>query len=159
MEIDIITYTPEQFATLSGEQLLKVQEAQLEKNRLTGNLTKNLQKEKDNLIKNGMYTSGIFELMQAEMTAACDQKVEMVRQGLLFYLHYSVKTDVGSAPYTVDYALSDTERFNIVKTYYETAYTDGKERFNAFVADPVAKSYLGELYAPLYHYFLDFSKA
>ena len=159
MEIDIIAYTAEQFAALSEEQLLKVQEAQLEKNRLMGKLTKNLQDEKDNLIKNGMFTSGIFELMQAEMTAACNQEVEMLRQGLLFYLHYSAKTDVGGAPYTVDYALSDTERFNIVKAYYETVYTDGKERFNAFVADSVAKSYLGELYAPLYHYFLDLSKA
>jgi len=150
MEIDIIAYTAEQFAALSEEQLLKVQEAQLEKNRLMGKLTKNLQDEKDNLIKNGMFTSGIFELMQAEMTAACNQEVEMLRQGLLFYLHYSAKTDVGGAPYTVDYSLTYEQRYAAVKAYYDGAYTDATERYEALRADGVAKVYLGELYPTLH---------
>ena len=158
MEIDIINYTAEQYAQLTDEQLLKVQEAQMKKNRLQGNLEKNLQKKKDALIKNRMFSSSIFSMMETTMREDCEEEIEMVRQSLLFYLHYSAKAVIGEAPYMVNYALSDTERFEIVKTYYETTYTDGKLRFEAFSKDTIAKAYLGELYAPLYHYFLDFTK-
>ena len=158
MIMDIIGYTAEQLATLSDEQILKVQEAQLKKDRLTENLTRALQKEKDKLIDNGTFTSGLFECLQTELSEKCEREIDMIRQGLLFYLHYSLKTDIGSAPYIVDYSLTDAERVNVVKEYYETKYSNGKERFDAFVGDSIAKVYLGELYAPLYHYFLDFSK-
>ena len=59
------------------------------------------------------------------------------------------------APYSVDYSLPVEDRFAIVKTYYETNYSDGNERFVAFQQDTVAVQYLGELDAPVYDYFLD----
>ena len=156
MEIDIISYTEEQYAALSDAQLLEIQEAQLKKDRLQTRLTKNLQKEKDGLIEKGMYDSGLYALIEAELTSAYEQEVEAVRQSLLFYLHYTAKPngDV-SAPYVVNYALSDVERFSIVKEYYESTYTDTAERFSAFKKDLIAKSYLGEMYEPLYIYFRD----
>jgi hypothetical protein len=58
-----------------------------------------------------------------------------------------------SAPYKVDYSLSEGERLLIVKAYYEDTYADEYERFAAFKKDEFAKVYLGELYAPLHDYF------
>ena len=159
MEIDIITYTPAQFAALTEEQLLEVKSAQLKKNRLAANLEEDLLKEKHRLVKNGVFLSEIWPLAQEKLQTAYEQEVAAVRDALLFYLQYSAKPDdttTESAPYTVDYSLDYLERFSIVKTYYETAYEDGKERFDTFKADKVAAQYLGEMYAPLYDYLLDF---
>lgn len=158
MVIDIISYTDEQFAALSEEQILEVKEAQLKKNKLYLKLEENLQKEKAKLSSNGILRSELWTLLHDEMWAQYEAEVELLREGLLFYLRFSSKpsdAEEETTPYEVNYALSDTERFNIVKTYYETAYTDGTERFEAFKADKVAPQYLGELYAPLYDYFLE----
>ena len=61
-------------------------------------------------------------------------------------------------PYEVDYALSYEERLSVVKSYYEETYTNAQERFDEFRKDTVAPQYLGELYMPLYDYFLSYSK-
>lgn len=157
MEIDIISYTPAQYAKLTEEQILKVQAAQLKKNKLEKELTENLNKEKCNLIKNGTLISGMWNKIQNKLRTACMQEVEALRDELLFYLQYSFKPSEGessSAPYLVDYSLSMEERLDIVRTYYENSYTDSQARINAFKADDVAVQYLGELYAPLYDYIL-----
>ena len=158
MVIDIISYTDAQFAALTDEQLLEVQQAQLKKNRLKAALNEDLEKQKFRLIDNGIFLSTIWRWVQWKLNKTYNDEVENIRNSLLFYLRFSGKTnggDVDSAPYTVDYSLSDIERFNVVKTYYETTYTDGTQRFEAFKADVVAAQYLGELYAPLYDYFLE----
>ncbi len=158
MVIDIISYTDQQFAALSEEQLLEVKEAQLKKNKLYLKLEKNLQKEKAKLSDNGILRSELWTLLHDELWAQYEAEVELIREGLLFYLRFSSKPsgeEEETVAYEVNYALTDTERFNIVKTYYETTYTDGAKRFEAFKADKVAPQYLGELYAPLYDYFLE----
>ena len=129
MEIDIISYTPTQYAALTEEQLLEVKSAQLKKNRLTVALEEDLQKEKHRLVKNGIFLSSIWDIVQSKLRAAYNQEVENLRDGLLFYLRYSAKpsdSEVSKAPYVVDYSLTETERLEIVKTYYENTYTDGK---------------------------------
>ena len=80
-----------------------------------------------------------------------EQEVENLRDGLLFYLRFASKPDAGAeAPYTVDYSFTYEQRMNVVRTYYDGAYTDAKLKFEAFQADKVAVNYLGERYAPLY---------
>lgn len=160
MTIDIISYTDAQFAALTEEQLLEVQSAQLKKNRLQAALEEDLQKQKYRLIDNGIFLSTIWRVIQWKLNRTYETEVENIRNGLLFYLRYSGKSpeEIGDAPYEVDYSLSDEERFAVVKTYYETAYANGEERFAAFKVDAVARRYLGELYAPLYDYFLEKSK-
>ncbi len=157
MEIDIITYTDEQFAALSLSKIEEVRSAQLKKNKLTAKLEEDIAYYKRKLIDQGTYVSGILEKKTTELTEAYESEVEVIREALLFYLHFGRDDgDEGSAsdaPYTVDYSLSEEERLAVVKTYYETAYTDASERFTVFSKDTVARTYLGELYASLYHYF------
>ncbi|MBE5740122.1 MAG: hypothetical protein E7349_04625 [Clostridiales bacterium] len=158
MVIDIISYTDAQFAALTEEQLLQVKSAQLKKNRLTAKLQTDLQKEKHRLIENGTYLSTMWQKIQSQLRSVYEQEVANIRDALLFYLRFAAKpedSETGDVPYTVDYSLSDVERFNIVKTYYEATYSDGVERFAAFKEDKIAPQYLGELYAPLYDYFLE----
>ena len=159
MEINIISYTAAQYAALTAEQLQEVRSAQIKKNKLDAAYLENLEKEKHRLTENGTLLSTMWQATQNRMYADYAKEVETLREGLLFYLHYSTKPDnpEGSeiaAPYKVDYSLSDTERFQIVKDYYMETYTSANERFLAFKADEVAVQYLGELYAPLYDYFL-----
>ena len=151
MEINIISYTPEQFAGLEVNQLKEVRAAQLKKNKLEAELVERLVKEKEKLLENGTYYSQTYSLLKTKLTREYSEKIAVVREGLLFYLHYSTKPTIEEqSPYPVDYSLSETERYQVVKAYYETTYPDGAERFNAFKQDTVARKYLGELYATLY---------
>ena len=140
MEIDIISYTAEQLAELTPEQLKEVRSAQLKKNKMAKDLEERLAKERQKLIHKGTYFSDAWGLLQKQLRKEHDKEVEILRDGLLFFL---------------DYSLSEEERFYVVQGYYQNAYTDGTERFNAFKEDTVAKQYLGELYASLYDYFLE----
>ena len=85
--------------------------------------------------------------------------MQILRDGLLFFLHYVAEdgkdkgTNGQDIPYLVDYSLSEEERMFIVKEYYETTYSDPVQRYTAFKADTFVKVYIGELYLPLHDYF------
>jgi hypothetical protein len=65
MVIDIISYSDEQFAAMTDEQLLEVQSAQMKKNRLMAALEEDLRKEKYRLIDNGTYLYSMWPLICA----------------------------------------------------------------------------------------------
>ncbi len=152
MTIDIITFADEQYDTLTDAQLQEVYEAQQKKDRLTWKLEEEKEEEKHRLVKNGTFVSNIWADYWARLTEEYEREVAYIREALLFYLRFSMKTE-GEAPYTVDYTLSEAERVVIVKAYYNGAYADAQERFTAFKADQVAIKYLGELYALTWDYF------
>lgn len=151
MTIDIISYTDEQFAALSEEQILEVESVQLKKNRLAKKLEEEKRAEKFRLLKAGIFRSPVWEKICASLEESYEQEVESLRDGLLFYLRFASKPDEGAeAPYTVDYSLTYEQRVSVVRGYYDEAYTDKQLKFEAFRADRVAVNYLGEMYAPLY---------
>ena len=89
MVIDIISYSDEQFAAMTDEQLLEVQSAQMKKNRLMAALEEDLRKEKYRLIDNGTYLSSMWPLIQEKLQKAYEQEVDLIRDALLFYLRFS----------------------------------------------------------------------
>lgn len=153
MKIDIISYTDSQYAAFTEEQIQEIKSAQLEKNRLERVLAEAKLKEKNRLIERGIFLSGIWEAYQAKLQAECDQKIESLRDSLIFYLRFSTKPDSYDTGYSVDYNLPVAERFAIVRQYYELTYTDPIERFEAFKQDKIAIVYLEEMYSPLHDYF------
>ena len=155
MEIDIISYTAEQFAELSDEQILEVQQAQLKKNKLKQRLEKDKQDEKNRLIENGTYFSQLWNLYCARLQHEYEQEVNAIRDALLFYLQYSSRVNNDGTLYDANYALSMYDRLLVVKSYYENHYEDANARFEAFKKDKVAIVYLGEFYSSLYDYFRD----
>ena len=155
MEINIISYTEEQLAALSASQLREVRTAQLKKNQLEDELAERLVKEKQRMLENGTYYSPAYGQLILQLKQTYGKKVETLRKSLLFYLHYSTKPQEEEySPYPLDYSLSETERYYVVKAYYETTYPDPVERLNAFKADTNARKYLGELYGTLHDVFL-----
>ena len=161
MKIDIISYTDEQYAQLTAEQLLEVRSAQLKKNRLDRELEKKKTDEKYRLVERGIFLSPLWDQYCEKLQKEYEDEVALLRDALLFFLRFSNKPpeeEVEENPYLLDYSLPEDERAVIVKEYYESTYADGKERFDAFVADPVAKQYLGEWYGTMYDYFLENSK-
>jgi len=155
MTIDIIEYTEDQFASLSTEKLIEIRAAQKKKDALTAALNEQIAQERRNLIDKGAYPSDVFERLEAELRAKYDSEVQDIRDSLLFYLHYVADSSitVPDVPYPVDYSLSAEERMFALKAYYEETYEDPVERYAKFKKDTFAKSYLGELYAPLHDYF------
>ena len=152
MEIDIIAYSDLQLATLPPDQILAVQEAQLKKDRLKRRFEEACMKEKMRLVSNGTFLSDIWEKYCEELKKAYDSEVNAVREALLFLLRFTQKADGETALYRVDYSLTMEERYAIVKAYYESAYGNASERFEAFQKDEVAKAYLGEYHSTLYFY-------
>ena len=152
MEIDIISYKAVQFAALTTSGVREIRTTQLRKNKLLRQLDKNLKKERNSLLKKGIFDSCIWEQIQSKMQAECNAQIEELRESLLFYLEYIAKTkvDVSKVPYNVDYALSFEERYVQVKNYYLTTYTEANARFGTFILDTFAPAYLGELYSMLY---------
>ena len=135
---------------------MEVKEAQLKKNRLLSNLESDLLKLRNRMVDNQTYNSEIYAHWESKLTQECEKEVDLVREGLLFYLRYALRPDEGvvASPYKIDYSLTEEERFYIVRDYYLEAYPDREALFEAFRADTVAPKYLGELYKPLYDYFL-----
>jgi hypothetical protein len=158
MIIDIISYTEEQYAALTAAQLLEIREAQTKKNRLERIMRDKVQQEKNDMIRNGIFNSQLFDYVQQKLEEDCEKDVNLIREGLLFYLRYSMRpegtVDGSDAPYIVNFALSEQERLLIVKNYYETTYTDKKELFSEFLKDKIAPLYVGEYYASLYEHFM-----
>ena len=154
MTIDIITYTDEQYAQMTNQQLEEVRKAQKSKDALARKLSENLYKEKYNLVEKGIFNSGLYQMIKQKLETEYAKQVELLREELLFYLKYSMSNEpITEAPYEVNYAHSFETRLTIVRQYYETTYPSATERFTAFKADGFAKGYLGECYSPLYTYF------
>ena len=152
MIIDIIHYTDEQYAALTEEQLLEIKSAQLKKDTLIRKLEKDKALFRQKLVENGIYLSNAYFLECLRMDEECEAQITALRESLLFYLRFAVRSNSTSI-YPIDYSLSMEERYHSVKQYYLDAYPDASECFNAFKKDNTAKTYLGEFYATLYDYF------
>ena len=154
MKIDIIDYTEDRLAILSKKRFSRVLKAQLSKNRLLRNLEKELKRERDRLVSNGIFVSDLFALTEEGLRKACEEEIEVVKAELEAYLHETAPEDsAGASPYIVDYTFPLYDRVQTVKGYYLSTYVDHKERFYAFQDDKVAVDYLGDYYASLYDYF------
>ncbi len=160
MVIDIIDYTEEQFAAMAPAKISRIQAAQVKKNKLLRKLEEDIEGVRKKLVNNGTHASIILQKKREALTARCNTEIEEIRLALLFYLRYASGANDGEeekipsgVPYKVDFSLSEEERMEEVKAYYMGAYANSYLRLDKYAADEFAKSYLGETYAPLYHYF------
>lgn len=159
--IDIIDFTDKQFSLLTKGQLQTIKTTQQKKNRLYKDLQDTLRKEKHRLVKNGVYRSEIYNLLVERLTEEYDQEISLMKQCLLFYLQYSMKPNEGemsAVGYEVNYSYTMEERLRIVKTYYESNYTNADQLYAEFLKDEVAPQYVGIYYAALADYFYMLAK-
>ncbi len=153
MTIDIINYTQEQFSRLDSEEIQEIKRVQSVKDRLQRRLADKKVSEKYRLSKAGIFRSNIWDLICQKLDDEYQAEVDVLRDGLLFYLQYNKQSNNEGAGYTVDYSLSVADRVVLVKEYYLRTYNDPNQRFQKFKFDTVAPSYLCESYSSLYHWF------
>lgn len=150
MEIDIISYTDEQFASMTDEQILEVENVQLKKNRLTERLKEKKRGEKFRLLKAAFSVREYGKTSAPHWRKAITKRWKASGTDCCFICASPLSRRGDSAPYTVDYSLTYEQRLAVVRGHYDSAYPDPKKKFEAFKGDKVALKYLGELYAPLY---------
>lgn len=147
---------------LSTVQMQLLRTAQKSKNKLYHDLQKDIETYRTLLATNGMtrsslYTSGV-ESLQEEY----EYQVAILSEQLLYALQVNEPyPDSGeydeTTGYIVDYSLSYTDRYIIVRDYY-LAIEDPAERMSLYANDEVAKNYLGNYYTTLYNVLYTYSK-
>lgn len=162
MEFDIIDLTEEEIAALSTVQMQLLRTAQKKKNELARKAEQDLALFKKFVYTNGMKDSSLLAQKREELQKNLAYETELLAE----QLNYSIKLneplpDKGdgdeSAGYIVDYSLSYTDRYNIVRDYY-LAIPDPAERMALYTADETAKKYLSSYYSTLYNVLYTYSQ-
>lgn len=162
MEFDIVNYTEEEIKNLSVIQMQLLRSAQKRKNELYHKLEQDFAMFKKLAYTEGMHDSSLIEDKLAELTAEYEYQVEIIREQLLYAIELNApipnqSEEEANAGYIVDYSLSYTDRYVLVRDYY-LAIEDPAERMALYSADDVAKRYLDSYYATLYNVLNMYSK-
>lgn len=158
MEIDIIDLTANEYKTLNGAQLALVRIAQLRKNKILGQASLDKAAAIRKLADHNFVRSTIYTAEQERIDAEAAEKIEILKNDLLYQISNKKLQSTGASgttyayPYNPNYNLSDSERYTVVKNYYMTYMNDPNARLEAYKTDTLARAYLGEYYQTLYSY-------
>ena len=153
MEFDVIELTENEFNTLNSAQMRLLRTAQLKKNELLRNAGKDYEQYKAKLFGAGMKNSSLLYQKKTELDKEVKYRLEIIVDNLKFEMEKARgygDLDVSGVGYLVDFSLSYSERFIIVRDYY-LAIEDRELRMRLFSNDEVAKQYLGTYYKGLYN--------
>ena len=163
MEFNIIEVTDEYYNNLSSVQRQLLRTAQKKKNELEHKAEQDIALYRRYLYTNGAQLSTLLEQKTKEIKDELDYELSILKEQLL----YSIKLNEASVPddniggndvgYLVDYSLSYTDRYVIVRDYY-LSIPDPSERIALYLADEVAKKYLDKYYNSLYNVLLTYSQ-
>lgn len=161
MVFDIIEVTDDYFASLTNVQRQLLRTAQKKKNELTRKAEKEIALYKKFVYTNGFKNSSLIEQKTAEIQDDLNYEVEILREQLLYGISLNEPFPDGSedesAGYIVDYSLTYTDRYIIVRDYY-LAIPDPAQRMSLYTADDVARRYLDKYYASLYNVLYTYSQ-
>lgn len=163
MEFDIIELTDEELKGLNAVQMKMLRTAQQKKNALYRTADKEFAIFKNIVMTNGMLQSTLLDAKRAELDNELKYQCAILADNLIYNMSLNAPDgETGgegdeSAGYIVDYSLSYTERYVIVRDYY-FAIADRDERMALYTADQVARNYLGTFYSTLYDVLDTYSK-
>ena len=162
MEFNIIVVTDEYYKSLTNVQRQLLRTAQKKKNELEHKAEKDIALYRRYLYTNGVQQSSLLEQKTKEIYDELNYELEVIREQLLYSIDLNDPLPGegdGSedAGYLVDYTLSYTERYVIVRDYY-LSIPDPSERMALYLADDVAKKYLDKYYTSLYNVLLTYSQ-
>ena len=164
MKFNIIDITNEELEKLTVAQMKMLRTAQQKKNELYHNAAKDLEMFKRIVMSAGMRESTLLEDKKTEIYDEVEYKCAIIADNLLYNMSLNEPTHGGNigggdegAGYIVDYSLSYSERYIIVRDYY-LAIQDPNERMARYAADEVEKKYLGTYYQTLYNVLYSYSK-
>lgn len=161
MTFDIIPLEEGELKAFTTIQVQLLRTAQKKKNELAHKLESDLALFKKMIIGNGMKGSTLYEQKKRELEAEYDYQVEILREQLLYSLDinepYPDDDDMEMVGYIVDYSLSYSERYAIVREYY-LSIDNAALRMQLYTNDDVAKRYLGSYYSILYNVLYSYSR-
>lgn len=162
MEFDIIEISENTLSQLSTIQMQLLRTAQKKKNELKHKMEQDLALFKKLVYTDGMKESSLLEQKSKELEEQFDYEVEILVEQLKYAMELNEPfpdwdDEDAEAGYIVDYNLTYTERYIIVRDYY-LAITPPAERMALYAADEVAKRYLGTYYETLYNVLSTYSK-
>lgn len=167
MQFDIIPITGTQAGRLNAEQMKLLRAAQVKKNSLLRSAEKELKEFEISVMSKGMKYSSLVESKRAELDNEVEYQCAVIADNLLFdmsVIDQNKDTVTGSGDltsdpigYRVDYSLSYSERYVIVRDYY-LKIKDVTERMTKYSADLTAKQYLGSYYKTLYNVLSTYEK-
>lgn len=162
MTFDIIELNEGELEGFSTIQMQLLRTAQKKKNELRHKMESDLELFKKLVWGNGMINSTLYEHKRAELEREFEYQVEILREQLLYSLDINEPYPEGDddkelVGYIVDYTLSYTDRYAIVREYY-LAIDDPALRMQLYTDDDVAKRYLGSYYSVLYNVLYNYSR-
>ena len=166
MQFDIIPVTGTEVGKLSTAQLRLLRDAQNKKNELLIKAERELKAFSLSVMGAGMAYSSLIESKRRELDEEVWRKCAVIADDLLFDISAIGQSSEGGggsggdAPqteYRVDYSLSYSERYVIVRDYYRRI-KDVSERMTKYASDEVAKKYLGTYYKTLYNVLATYEK-
>lgn len=162
MTFDIIELEEGELEGFSTIQVQLLRTAQKKKNELLHKMESELELFKSLFLGNGMINSTLYEQKKEELEAEFEYQVEILREQLLYSLEINEPYPEGDEDremvgYIVDYTLSYTDRYAIVREYY-LSIDDPALRMKLYTDDDVAKRYLGSYYSVLYSVLYNYSR-
>lgn len=174
MTFNIITLTDAELKKLNVAQMRLLRAAQQKKNELIRKADKDFKEFRKTVLAGGMKNSTLLEDKRGEIDAEVNYQCSVIADNLIYEMSIagtpmgggstgSGSTGGGSTGgnsdtgYLVDYSLSYSERYAIVRDYY-LAISDVNERMTRYAADTVAKDYLGSYYGALYNLLATYEK-
>lgn len=171
MQFNIIDIPADELNSLSVAQMKLLRAAQRKKDELEHNAELQLEEFRMKVLAAGMKNSTLFEDMKKAVSDETQYICTKIADNLIYEMSVC-KSDEGSdgddgggssgggsyeTGYLVDYSLSYSERYVIVRDYYLT-FTDVEERMAKYSADEVAKKYLDSYYKILYNVLATYEK-
>lgn len=161
MEFDVIELTNEQLARMSTIQIQLLRTAQKKKNELALKRDNDKALFKKLVLTNGMNDSSLIAQKNEELDREYNYQLDILTEQLDYSLSLNepYPDDGGNEEngYIVDYTLSYTDRYILVRNYY-LAIEDPAQRMALYAADETAKKYLGSYYSTLYDVLSTYSK-
>ena len=164
MVIDIIDLDDESYQNLTSVQLSMVRAAQAKKNEILAKAAEKKGKQFRKFLTANVARSSMRKDYDAQVDAAAETEIAVVREDLLYQLAYEGAYSDGnefgpySYPENPNYNLAAPQRFLVVRDYYMHVTTNPKARLEAYAMDTLAKSYLGEYYVTLYELLASYVK-
>ena len=162
MTFDIIEVDEDKLKKYTTIQMQLLRTAQKKKDELQHKMESELDMFRLMIFGNGMKNSTLYEQKKAALLAEFDYQVDILREQLLYgiklnELYPDQDEDQEMVGYLVDYSLSFTERYRIVREYY-MAIEDRSLRMQLYSKDIVAMKYLDSYYSILYDVLYSYSR-
>lgn len=162
MTFDIINLKEGELESFSTIQMQLLRTAQKKKDELEHKMENELALFNNMILGNGMKNSTLYEQKKTALETEFNYQVGILKEQLLYSLSINdpypdEDEDREMVGYIVDYTLTYSERYAIVREYY-LAIDNAALRMQLYTDDDVAKRYLGSYYSILYNVLYSYSR-